>query len=303
MKHRTIITFSALIPLLLFGILPISAHAATLYLESSQQKISVGDTVIVTAKINAEGKVINTIDGEITTKSNSNNVTVKEFSLASSVLGLWPRTPSLSKDGHTISFTGGVPGGFSIEGATVFKIIFEATKAGEVTISPRNISVYESDGKGTKLPVQFKNVTLQIEPKKAGTPINDEWQSVIASDITPPEDFIVVPGQDSVLFNGKKFVFFSAIDNQTGISYYDVSENGAPAVRSGSVYVLQDQQNDVNLKVTAYDKAGNKKVATYTTKTYTSFLGFPIAFFVLLIIVLIIKVILVRKSKNATKRE
>ncbi len=279
------------------GFISTNAFAATVYLESSNSNISVGDTVIVSVKINAEGITINTVEGDIALSSGSNNnLTVKEFSLANSSFGLWPRTPSLSKDGSVISFVGGVPGGFNIEGATLFKIIFEAKKEGSVTITPKNIVVFASDGKGTKLSVQTKSLVIKVGPKKAGTNPSDEWQSIVAQDNIPPEDFIIVLGQDNSLFDGKKFVFFSAKDNQSGVSYYEVSENDAPAVRSGSTYVLQNQNGDVKLKVTAFDKAGNKKIATYPSSRPISWARIIIAVFLIIILRIIYKKW--RKSKK-----
>jgi hypothetical protein len=248
----------------LFAIVPTSAFAATAYIEASRSSMSVGDTAIVTVKIDTEGATPNTVEGDVSFKSSSDNLVVQEFSLANSAFGLWPRTPSLSKDGHTVSFVGGVPGGFSIEGATLFKIIVEAKKEGSVTIAPQNFSVFANDGSGTKIAVKMKGVTLRVTPKETGVPANNEWLAVVSGDVIPPTDFIIVPGQDSSLFEGKKFAFFSSVDNESGISYYEVSEDGAPAVRSGSTYVLKDQAGSPSLKVVAYDKAGNKKVSTYS---------------------------------------
>ncbi len=263
---KTIMKFkyTLLVALFVLGVAPFSASAATVYLESGKDTISVGDTAVVTVKINAEGKILNTVEGNVVLRPTSGNVAVDEFSLGSSSFGLWPRTPSLSKDGRTISFVGGVPGGFSIEGATLFKIIVKATREGIVAIAPENISVYASDGKGTKVPVTLKPLTLHVSAKSAVAPANNEWQNIVSNDVTPPENFIIVLGQDPTLFDGKKFAFFSAVDNQSGVDHYDVSEDGAPSVRSGSTYVLNDQSGKAKLNVIAYDKAGNKRTATFT---------------------------------------
>ena len=61
--------------------------------------------------------------GDIVLENNNQSLVVNDFSLAKSVFSLWPRTPSLSKDGNTISFAGGVPGGFSLDKAILFNII------------------------------------------------------------------------------------------------------------------------------------------------------------------------------------
>ncbi|HRH26295.1 MAG TPA: hypothetical protein PLF31_02395 [Candidatus Paceibacterota bacterium] len=290
--------FIALVASLTF--IPAFASAAVVYVEPSRTTISVGDTVILNVKINAEGTTINTVDGDIATVSGGSSVEVKEFSLANSAFGLWPRTPSLSADGKLVSFVGGVPGGFNIEGATMFKIIYEAKEAGEVTISPVNISAYANDGSGTKLPVQVRNTVITVQEKNSNEPVVDEWKAIIAQDVTPPRDFIVVPGQDASLFEGKTFVFFSAVDNETGISYYEVSENGAPAVRSGSTYVLQNQTDPVMLSVTAYDKAGNKKLATYNSEDAQAGTPWNIVGIVGALLVLVVLVVGYRKMKKNT---
>ncbi len=269
--------------------LPAVTNASTVYVESSKSTISVGDTAIITVKVNAEGAVLNTVEGEVSVKSTTGGgVVVQEFSLANSSFGLWPRTPSLSKDGNLISFVGGVPGGFSIEGATLFKIIVEAKKEGTITIAPQNMVTYANDGKGTKVPVKQKPISIKIDASKQGVPASNEWNDVIASDVTPPEDFIVVIGQDSTLFDGKKFAFFSSLDNQSGISHYEVSEDGAPVVRSGSTYVLKNQSDSVKLTVTAYDKANNKKTANYPVSE--SWFG-SVSWLSVIVVVLLIVVI------------
>ena len=97
---NSIITrFAAVIALGLIA-LPASASAATVYLEASRSTIAVGDTAIVAVKINADGAVLNTVDGSVSLKGSSGGkLVVQQFSLANSSFGLWPRTPSLSQDG------------------------------------------------------------------------------------------------------------------------------------------------------------------------------------------------------------
>jgi len=298
MKKYTYILLGSIALLAFMSIVPASAAAATVRLETAKTALSVGDTAIITVKVDAQGTTINTIEGNILLQSPTINLAVQEFSLANSAFGLWPRTPSLSADAKIISFVGGVPGGFNIEGATLFKIIVEAKKEGTITISPQDFVAYLNDGSGTKLPIQASNLIMTVGPKKAGSAVSNEWQSVVASDKTTPEDFIIVIGQDKTLFENKRFAFFSALDNQSGIDYYDVSENGAPAVRSGSTYVLLDQDGEVKVVVTAYDKAGNKKVATYSGEPTT---GAGISWITILIGVLVVVIVwfVVKKMRRS----
>ncbi len=290
--HLTILTLLAIV-----CFVPHTTKAAVVYLESSRSTVSVGDTVIITAKISAEGTTINTVEGEIALKSGGTSVAVDEFSLANSAFGLWPRTPSLSKDGQIVSFVGGVPGGFNIEGATLFKIIYKVQKEGEAVIAPQNIIAFANDGKGTKVPVTMKGLTLKVTVAKEGVAAVDDWRTVVSQDTATPEDFIIVLGQENSLFNGKKFAFFSALDNQSGISYYEVSENGAAPIRTGSTYVLQTQTGNVKLVVTAFDKAGNKKEAKYSGPVEprpSNFWGWIIA----ALIVVVIAIVLYKRTKK-----
>ena len=300
MKKYISIVLGVIVLVSLIIVVPASASAASVRLETAKTDLSVGDTAVITIKVDAEGKTINTIEGNVVFTSPALNLAVQEFSLANSAFGLWPRTPSLSADAKVVSFVGGVPGGFSIEGATLFKMIVEAKSEGTITISPEDFAAYINDGSGTKVSMQAKGLTMKVGPKKAGSVVNNEWQTIVAADKTAPEDFIIVMGQDESLFDGRKFAFFSALDNQSGIDHYEVSENGAPAVRSGSTYVLTTQDGVVNLQVTAFDKAGNKKVASYSGEPKADGISW-LSIIVVVLAVVIVRFVfkrLRRKNKN-----
>jgi hypothetical protein len=281
------------------GFLPMSASAASIYFETSKKTVSVGDTFIITAKIDAEKTSINSVEGDIVLSSKENNFTINDFSLAQSTFTLWPRTPSLSKDGGTISFVGGVPGGFTTNKATLFNIVVEAQKEGVITISPKNMAVFANDGKGSRAPVTLTPLTVTIVPKNDGIASDNEWTALVASDKTNPEKFTIAVGREASLFDGKRFAFFNAIDNQSGISYYEVSENRATPIRSGSMYVLQnqDEKSTPDLVVTAYDKAGNKTVSVYKKPGITIF-GFSLSFIIGIVVLVIVSLFIKRMRKN-----
>jgi hypothetical protein len=292
-----------LVLLFIIGFVPGIASAANVYLETSRDTVSVGDTFIISAKVDAEETSINSVEGDIMLGTN-NNLTVNDFSLAKSIFSLWPRTPSLSSDGNTISFTGGVPGGFKLDKAILFNIVVEANKEGTITISPKNIVVFANDGAATKVSTDVSSLTINILPKNEAISPTNEWISLVTADKQNPEQFSIAIGEDASLFEGKRFAFFTAVDNQSGISYYEVSENGGPAVRSGSMYVLQNQDENVTpvLEVTAYDKAGNKTTSVYKESGITIF-GFSLKFILTLIAIVIAFVLFkkVRKIKRNRK--
>lgn len=297
MKNIKNLKYVLIFATLIVMTLPVHASAATVYLQSSRSTIAVGDTAIISVKIDADGAVLNSVEGTVGLTSSSTShhavLAVQQYSLGSSAFGLWPRTPSLSSDGNSVSFVGGVPGGFSIEGATLFKIIVTATSTGTVTITPEDMTVFANDGNGTKVPVQLKGLTITVVPAVAGVaPVND-WTSIISTDTTPPEPFIIVIGQDPSVYGGKKFAYFSAVDNQSGIDHYEVSEDGAPYVRSGSTYVMQDQSNSVRLNVVAYDKAGNTRSASYPIASIPSSQNNSVSWMSIIIVVVIVVILIV----------
>lgn len=286
---------------LVVGLIPSFALAANIYFETARSNVSVGDIFIVSAKIDSGKTNINSVEGDVVLESNDGNLVVNDFSLAKSIFSLWPRTPSLSEDGNIISFVGGVPGGFNLDKAILFNIILQADKEGTIKISPRDIAVFANDGNGTRVPVTIGSLDIKISPKNEAVASSNEWSSLVTSDKTNPDDFDIVIGKDNSLFDGRRFAFFTAVDNQSGISYYEVSENDNLPIRSGSMYVLQNQDENVapKLTVTAYDKAGNKTTSVYKSPSTTIF-GFSLNFILILIAIIIIWFVF-RKIKRSKK--
>ncbi len=296
---------SCFVLFLSFVFIPSDVSAANIYFETTKNNVSVGDTFIVSVKIDAEKTKINSVEGDIILENNKENLIVNDFSLAKSIFSLWPRTPSLSKDGNTISFVGGVPGGFDLDKAILFNIVLQANKEGEIKITPQNLAVFSNDGKGTRVPLTVGNLDIKVLSKNEAIASSNEWSSLVNGDKINPEKFDIVVGREPTLFEGKRFAFFTAVDNQSGISYYEVSENDSPAIRSGSMYVLSNQDDKVTpiLKVTAFDKAGNETSTVYKNPGIMIF-GFSINFFIIIILIIIIwiiykKIIKLKKVKDS----
>jgi len=288
-----------LVLFLVMGFIPNIARAANIYLETSRNTVSAGDTFIIQVKIDAENKDINSVEGDIILGSQNNNFVVNDFSLAQSPFTLWPQTPSLSQDGNTVSFAGGVPGGFNSNKVTLFNIIVETNQEGDIEVSPKNIIVFANDGQGTKLPITVNDLKVKVVPNNTGNVVNNEWTDLINQDKENPSVLLITLGRESSLFEGKRFAFFTAIDTKSGINYYEVSENGNPAVRSGGMYVLQNQDDGItpDLVVTAYDKAGNKKVAVYEAPGFT-ILGISLRYFIIFAVIFIILILFRIRKRN-----
>mgnify|MGYP001024021545 FL=1 len=242
---------------------PIAGNAASLFFDSTSGVVSAGDSIVINVRLNTEALPINTVDGKIAISLNNKRLSVKEFSLANSVLSIWPLRPSLSQDGKSVSFVGGVPGGFIATDAILFKIIVTPSESGELMISPVSFLAYMNDGQGTSIDTSKQALTIEVQDAVEGAVAKDNWQELLVADHTPPEPFVINLYQDPEAHDGQKFIDFYASDNQTGIAYYEVLEGDLPAVRSGSPYILQNQQAPIKVSVIAHDKAGNLRAATY----------------------------------------
>ncbi len=285
MKNQ-IIKYIFIITIFVFS--PYFAQAASIYFETTQKDIRVGDTFIINVKIDSDKVNINSVDGNIYLETD-NNIVVKDFNLANSVFKMWLQKPVLSGDKKSISFVGGIPGGFNDDKVTLFNIIVEAKKEGEINLTTNNVAVYANDGKGTTVPINQQSLNIKISPKDESKSMINEWDNILISDKINPEDFIIEIGSDPSLFDGKRFATFNAIDNQSGISYYEVSENGGESIKSENIYVLQNQEDNshVNLIVIAYDKAGNKTVSVYKNVTNQNIKNISLIIIVILVIIII----------------
>src|SRR3989344_5349120 len=67
---------------LVMGFIPSIARAANVYLETSRNTVSAGDTFIIRVKIDAENKDTNSVEGDIVLQAQNNNFVVNDFSLA-----------------------------------------------------------------------------------------------------------------------------------------------------------------------------------------------------------------------------
>ena len=271
-KLSTICYLSALCLALAF---PVTSNAAGLFFDSTGGSIRAGDSIIINVRLNTESQSINTVDGKISLALNDKKLTIKEFSLANSALSIWPLRPSLSADGKSISFVGGVPGGFVATDAVLFKIIATPTEAGDLAINPVDLLAYANDGQGTTVKVSKQALSVEVQESVAGQAAKDNWQDLLVADNIPPEPFVINLYQDAETNAGQKFIDFYATDNQSGINYYEVVEGDLTPVRSGSPYILQNQSSPVKISVIAHDKAGNSRTVAYQADVATTTSDMP----------------------------
>jgi hypothetical protein len=277
-----------------------NVFAATAYVSSVSESANIGDTVSVEVRLNTQNEAINVVEGEIDI-GNAALIDVRELSVSGSNIIFWSRKPSLSVDKKTISFVGGVPGGFNLENGLLFKIYFKTNNAGEIVLTPRDIKSYINDGKGTVADQSTSALTFKINSSVSehGT---DEWNKIVSSDNMPPEFLAADVGRDASLFENKLFLTINATDYQSGIDHFEIKEGDLQFVRSGSVYVLQDQTQKSVVIINAYDKSGN--VRTLIIKPYTLSEKIRqsiiyIAAGLLLALIIVLTTVIIRKNRKS----
>ena len=272
----------------LIFLIPHHVFGAQLYLTASRDTASVGDTLLIHVVLDSEGEQLNAVEGTIGLDAKSQY----EFSTRGSALSIWPTTPELSSDGKSMSFLGGIPDGFNSSQAQLFDVAITLKDTGDSILIPNHVVAYKNDGKGTAVPVVVKNISIHAVRTASSTAPIDEWNKVKVNDTTQPRSFFISLGKDSTVYEGKQFITFNTTDDGSGIDYYEVKEGNLPTVKSGEVYVLQNELGNESITVSAYDKAGNVRTETLdrASQFHTVRNGL-----VILIVCIIISIVLYRR--------
>jgi len=249
--------------ILLFGalFLPFAfVLASDVYIDTEHQDLFVGDTILFSVRVDSENKNINVVEGSVLLDYAKESASLIDINTAGTEFSLWPGKPLPSEDNTSISFTGGVPGGLNSKDALIFNIVLKLQKAGRIALTPNNFSVYLNDGKGTKDEVRVTSLVIDVLPLKLDSRPRDDWDNLISDDTVPPEFIEAVVSRDSYVFDNQYFVSFFAVDDISGIAYYEIKEGGRDFIRAESPYLLQDQSLKSIIHIKAVDKAGNETV-------------------------------------------
>ena len=227
-------------PLLLLAVsfAPLCAFAAgsSVFLQTPARAVNAGDTVLVPVMLAVpEGAAINSLQAMV---SVSGPAHLESVSTGGSLFTIWPQEPVVESD--KASFVGGLPGsayGSPLRAAT---LVITATGAGTVRVSVSGATAYSGDGKGT--PQKLADAGISFAVGSATGSVRNDLSGSIAADRTPPDPFTIMLGRDPSLYGGKYFITYPAADAASGVSRYEIIDNGAPTLSTTSTSAaLTDQ--------------------------------------------------------------
>lgn len=137
------------------------ALAASISVSPSTGVYTTGSTFNVAVVVNTQGKPINAAEGTI--KFNPNELSVVSLNKSGSIFNLWVAEPSFSNTAGTISFSGGLPSGYTGSVGTILNVTFRTKGSGPSKVSFTNGSVLANDGKGTNVLSGMSGGTYTIQ--------------------------------------------------------------------------------------------------------------------------------------------
>lgn len=289
MKIKTLIKYFTLLTLLVWTV-PVSTHAAKIFVDHPQKNIGVGDTVLLKIMLDTEGQEINVAEGVVRVH---NPADVSTINTGGSIFDLWTRKPSLVDE--RISFTGGTTAGVYGTSLKLFTIAIKPSSETPINLDFEDVTIFLNDGKGTSISVTGKSVKI---PVVATVEQKNDIASLILSDTNPPNPFPIDLGQDPSLYDGKYFVSFYATDNETGVDRYEVKEEGFPMIRTGSIYVLQNQNLTGSIEIKAIDLAGNARIQNLNLEEHLPWIRIIISILIVVLLLTAIFKLLIFKKKR-----
>lgn len=159
-------------------LLPGSVLAATMSVTPATGVYNAGATFTARVVVNTAGKSINAAEG--TVKFNPSELTVVSVDRSGSIFNLWVTEPTFSNSAGTVSFSGGLPSGYTGGAGTVFSITFRTKAAGAPKVSLTGGSVLANDGMGTNVLTSMSGGTYTVQ-----APSTTPEQEVVIEYVAP----------------------------------------------------------------------------------------------------------------------
>lgn len=246
-----------------FFILP-SAYAAE-FSFNAPETIAAGQDFHVDLVLDTEMENINAIEGKVS--FDKNFLTLKEVKSTDSIISLWMTDPALGTDASFVNFAGITPGGFNSRGGKgkILSLVFNARASGDSILALENSAALLNDGKGTKAAIKIRSSVIAAQAL-----VVEPVPVPVVEDKERPEPLFAEMIKEKSIENNKWLVVFYTQDKNSGISYYEISEQKIGTItdysqitwqRVQSPYVLADQKRQSFVYIKAVDKAGNATVS------------------------------------------
>lgn len=162
--------------------LPMSAWAAELSFRPLTTVVGEGESFVAEVWLHTEGDTLNALEAKIFFPKET--LKVMSLDIGGSPLGLWVKEPTFSNETGEISFSGGIPGGFSDE-ASIMRIVFQGEKDGlgivKFSLDSRALL---HDGKGTSAAMKLRAASYRVSEMPDSIAIsspthqNAEWSKL-----------------------------------------------------------------------------------------------------------------------------
>ena len=154
----------------------------------SSSRAGVYDVVLYMAKHES----INAVEGTVLFSESIK--AIPKIETADSIIPLWVKQPTVS--GSSVNFSGIIPGGFSVlydqfggqpkSYGKLFSIAFPFAKNVKSYIFTLDSTyLYPNDGRGTRIIIPYKNITLPVSTDKNDFPFNTDTTPSPASNNSP----------------------------------------------------------------------------------------------------------------------
>jgi hypothetical protein len=194
-----VLVLRPLVFLFAFGILFMAnssyANAASLSLSPSTGVYAAGATFTARVVVNTSGQPVNAAEGTIT--FNPRELSVVSVNRTGSIFSLWVAEPAFSNSAGTISFSGGLPSGYTGQAGNIMNITFRTAGAGTAKVGFKNGSVLANDGRGTNVLTSMNGGVYTIQAQSSTpeperiieyvAPANTPAAPVISSDTHPDQ--------------------------------------------------------------------------------------------------------------------
>jgi len=142
-----------------------TADAASLRLNPATGVYQAGSTFTARVQAVTGGDPINAAEG--TLKFNPNELSVVSVNRSGSIFNLWVVEPSFSNSAGTVSFSGGVPTGYTGNVGTILSVTFRTKGAGAPRVSFTDGSILANDGRGTNVLTAMNGGTFTVQAASA----------------------------------------------------------------------------------------------------------------------------------------